>query len=214
MGGRAAIKRRPDYDLIARLVPEGARVLDLGCGDGQLLADLMRLKGCQGYGIEIDEARVIECINRGVPVYHGDMMEGLSHYRDQTFELVILSQTLQQTQNPRLVAHEMLRVGHSAIISFPNFGQWRLAMQLLFGGHMPENELLPYRWYDTPNVHLCTVRDWTDLCQQEGMRIDNEVFVVPPDRQIRPFLVNLRAGLAIFQISRGPDYVAPFASEA
>ena len=209
MNQNKAVKRRPDYDLIAEMVPEGARVLDLGCGDGQLLADLIANRGCRGQGIEIDRSRVVECIRRGVPVYHGDMMEGMSHHRDHAFDLVVLSQTLQQTHNPRLVAHEMLRVGTSAIISFPNFGHWRLGLQLLLSGHMPVNDLLPYRWYDTPNVHLCTVRDWIELCAQERIRIDKRLFVAAPDRVLRPFLANLRAGLAIFQISRAPDYVYP-----
>jgi methionine biosynthesis protein MetW len=197
-----ATKRRLDYQLIEALVPQGATVLDLGCGDGQLLAELAASKGCRGRGIEINDHAVSECLRRGVPVYHGDMLEGMGHFRDGTFDLVILSQTLQQTGNPPSVIHEMLRVGHSAIISFPNFGYWRTRLQLLVTGRMPRHGLLPYPWYSTPNVHLCTVTDFRELCVQEGLHVMNEVFVAPPDKRIGPFLANWRAGLAIFQVQR------------
>lgn len=193
-------KRRLDYELIQELVPAGSRVLDLGCGDGQLLAQLEAGKGCQGYGIEINEQYVLRCIERGVAVYHGDMMEGMAHYGDQAFDLVILSQTLQQTTHPVKVIHEMLRVGKTAIISFPNFGHWQVRLQFLLKGRMPVNEMLPYTWYDTPNVHLCTVQDFRALCEQEGLRRVVEIFVAPPSRRINATLANWRAGLAIFQV--------------
>ena len=199
MNGRQA-KHRLDYDLIAGLVPHGARVLDLGCGDGRLLEQLVERKGCQGYGIEINEEAVLKCISRGVAVYHGDMLEGMRHYTDRAFDLVILSQTLQQASDPVRVVREMLRVGGKAIISFPNFGYWRVRMQLLLTGRMPRTDQLPYNWYDTPNVHLCTVQDFVSLCDQEGLVRESEIFLAPPARPISRFLANWRAELAIFEV--------------
>jgi methionine biosynthesis protein MetW len=193
-------KRRLDYQLIEAMVPQSSKVLDLGCGDGQLLAELAENKGCEGRGIEINEQAVLQCIDRGVAVYHGDMMEGMGFYDDGSFDVVILSQTLQQTSAPVQVIHEMLRVGETAIISFPNFGYWQVRLELLFTGRMPRNGLLPYAWYDTPNVHLCTVTDFRRLCREERLERMREIFLAPPAYQITPFLANWRAGLAIFQL--------------
>jgi len=195
-------KRRLDYELIERLVPAGSRVLDLGCGDGELLDALCERKGCQGYGIEINDQLVTECLRRGVAVYHGDMLEGIGHLRDGSFDVVVLSQTLQQSADPLRVVREMLRVGSRAIISFPNFGYWRTRLQLFLGGRMPRHELLPYTWYNTPNVHLCTVADFRDLCRDERLVRVREIFLTPPDKHIGPFLANWRAGLAIFEVRR------------
>ena len=199
---RQETKRRLDYALIEALVPHGSRVLDLGCGDGQLLAELAANKGCEGRGIEINDQAVLACIQRGVAVYHGDMLEGMRYYRDDSFDVVILSQTLQQASDPVRVIVEMLRVGDTAIISFPNFGYWEVRLQLLLRGRMPKNDLLPYEWYDTPNVHLCTVTDFRELCEAQGLRRMREIFLVPPSRQIGALGANWRAGLAIFQIAR------------
>jgi methionine biosynthesis protein MetW len=199
---RKSKRPRLDYTLIGALVPVGARVLDLGCGDGQLLADLIQQKGCQGRGIEIDEQAVVACVRRGVPVYHGDMLEGMSFYGAHSFDVVILSQTLQQARDPVRVIQEMLRVGKTAIISFPNFGHWQVRLQLLFTGRMPQNTLLPYDWHNTPNVHLCTVTDFRRLCQAQDLERVREIFLVLPSRQIGSFLANWRAGLAIFQLRR------------
>jgi methionine biosynthesis protein MetW len=195
-------KRRLDYQLIASFVPARSRVLDLGCGDGQLLADLAANKGCWVRGIEINEQYARECIHRGVPVYHGDMTEGMADYRDGSFDVVILSQTLQQAADPVRVIHEMLRVGRRAVISFPNFGYWLTRLQLLFGGRMPKHRLLPYEWYNTPNVHLCTIADFRDLVAQEGLRIAQEVYVSPSFGRVGPFLANWRAALAIFEVEK------------
>jgi methionine biosynthesis protein MetW len=196
------VKHRLDYELIASLIPERARVLDLGCGDGQLLAKLQSSKSCQGRGIEIDEKAVLECIKRGVAVYHGDMLEGMSFYRDQAFDLVILSQTLQQTPDPVKVVQEMLRVGKTAIISFPNFGYWRVRLQLLLTGRMPRTKSLPYTWFNTPNVHLCTVTDFCQLCERQNLERIRESFLAPPARLIGHHLANWRAAQAIFQIKK------------
>ena len=194
---------RLDYTLIQSLVPAGARVLDLGCGDGQLLADLIRRKGCEGRGIEIDERAVVDCVRRGVPVYHGDMLEGMTFYDAHAFDVVVLSQTLQQARDPVRVIDEMLRVGKTAIISFPNFGHWHIRLQLLLSGRMPHNSMLPYEWYDTPNVHLCTIADFGRLCEDQGLQRVQEIYLLlSTNRRIRPFLANLRAGLAIVQVRR------------
>ena len=199
---RPSTRPRLDYALIGAMVPTGARVLDLGCGDGQLLADLIRQKGCQGRGIEIDEQAVLACVRRGVPVYHGDMVEGMGFYDARSFDVVILSQTLQQTRDPVHVIEEMLRVGETAIISFPNFGHWQVRLQLLLTGKMPKNTLLPYDWFNTPNVHLCTVTDFRELCRAQNLETVREIYIVLPNRQIGPTLANWRAGLAIFQVRR------------
>ena len=200
MSPRPGNGHRLGYEQIQALVPSGARVLDLGCGDGELLAELATTKGCEGRGIEIDEQAVLACIRRGVAVYHGDMVEGMGFYHDRTFDVVILSQTLQQTTDPLNVIREMLRVGDTAIISFPNFGYWQVRLQLLLAGRMPRTPLLPYGWYDTPNVHLCTVSDFRALCAAHGIQRAREVFLAPSSRQIGTFLANARAGLAIFQV--------------
>lgn len=202
VGRSRETKRRIDYDLIQELVPFGARVLDLGCGDGELLAQLKANRGCDIRGIEIDEKHVSNCILKGVPVYHGDMLEGLQHYRDGSFDLVILSQTLQQTADPVRVIREMLRVGKRAIISFPNFGWWKTRLQLLFTGRMPKHRLLPYEWYNTPNVHLCTIKDFEVLCRQEGLKVLHRIYLAPPARRIGPFMANWRAGMVIFELQR------------
>jgi len=201
-------KLRLDYELIESLVADGAKVLDLGCGDGQLLADLIEQKGCQGRGIEIDEEATLQCIQRGVPVYHGDMLEGMSFYRDGQFDVVILSQTLQQTMDPPKVIHEMLRVGRRAIISFPNFGHWLVRVQLLLGGRMPHNRLLPYHWYNTPNVHFCTVKDFREFCERQKLGRE-EIFLSARYQRLSALLANWRAGTAIFQIERGEPLAPP-----
>lgn len=203
--GQRVTKRRLDYELIEGLVPPGSRILDLGCGDGQLLAMLAERKGCQGYGIDINEQAVLECIRRGVAAYHGDMLEGMGLYGNHSFDLVILSQTLQQTSDPVRVIREMLRVGETAIISFPNFGYWQVRWQLFATGRMPRNDLLPYTWHNTPNVHLCTVTDFRVLCEEEGLERVHETFLAPPAREISPHGANWRAGLAIFQLRKKPD---------
>lgn len=198
--GSPATKRRLDYELIESLVPDGARVLDLGCGDGLLLEELRERKGCLGRGIEIDEAAVLACVERGVAVYHGDMLEGMSFYRDGQFDVVILSQTLQQTLRPPEVIREMLRVGRCAIISFPNFGHWRVRLQLLLRGRMPRTTLLAHEWFDTPNVHLCTVKDFRAFCAAEGLEVVRQVYLTPGGRRVPPTWANLCAGTAIFQV--------------
>lgn len=195
-------RRRVDYELIEEMIAPGSRVLDLGCGDGALLQELVEQKNVVGRGVEINDQRVLECVDRGLAVFHGDLIEGLSYYGDQSFDTVILSQTLQQTLDPRKVLREMLRVGKRAIISFPNFGHWSIRLQLVFTGRMPRTRHLPHQWYDTPNVHLLTVRDFREFAGKEGTRILREVFLNLGGQRMIPLLENWRASTAIFLLEK------------
>jgi len=184
--------------LIEEYVPEGARVLDIGCGDGSLLRELIEGKGVDGCGIDIDLQAAQECIARGVPVYHGDMLDGMEMFADNSFDCVILSQTLQQTLRPVRVVREMLRVGRKAIISFPNFAHWRVRLQLLLRGRMPLTHVLPHTWYDTPNIHLVTIRDFKRLCREENLKIVDSIYLTPRYSKLPGLIANLAAALAIF----------------
>ena len=163
------------YDLIIGEIPEGARVLDLGCGSGLLLQRLKNEKNVTGYGVEISEQSVSQCLERGVFCYQGDVDEGLSDYKDNSFDYVILSQTLQSTKRPDFVIREVLRIGKNTIISFPNFAHYLTRVQLLLRGMMPKNRLLPYEWYETPNIHLITVKDFRLFCEQRNYPIRKEL---------------------------------------
>jgi methionine biosynthesis protein MetW len=166
---------RPDLDLVAAMVPRGSRVLDLGCGDGTLLEHLIRARGCEGHGVEISADGFDACVARGVPVLQADIDAGLGEFDDGRFDVVILSQTLQATHHPRLVLAEMMRVGATSIVSFPNVGHWRLRSRLALGGRMPSSQLLPYAWYDTPNIHLCTLRDFELLASEMGLSVQDRL---------------------------------------
>ncbi len=193
---------RLDYEYIETHVPAGTRVLDLGCGDGKLLDALIHEKKVEGRGIEIDEKSVRRCIERGVPVYHGDMQEGMQMFRDGAFDCVILSQTLQQSLHPADVMHEMLRIGRRAIVSFPNFGHWSVRLKLLCAGKAPVTPMLPYSWYNTPNVRLLTVRDFTSFCSEQGLKIVGRRFF---SRRFIPVPVigaNFFASMAIFILEK------------
>ncbi len=193
---------RLDYDYIESHVPDGARVLDLGCGDGKLLEDLIREKGVEGRGIEIDEASVRKCIKRGVPVYHGDMLQGMKMFQERHFDCVVLSQTLQQTLNPAEVMHEMLRVGKRAIVSFPNFGHWQVRARLLLGGMAPITPLWPYEWYNTPNVRMLTIKDFTRFCRKQNLRIVRRRFFSRTFIRTPAAGANFFASIAIFILER------------
>ena len=159
---------RSDYAIIGGLVARHAKVLDLGCGDGELLQWLAENKGVEARGIEINSSRVQRAISRGVPAYQGDIDQGLADYPDQAFDYVILSLTLQETRRPLVVLKEMLRVGRRAIVTFPNFGHWRVRLAHLLRGRAPKTRLFPYDWYDSPNIHFFTVKDFEAVVRQEG----------------------------------------------
>ena len=166
---------RVDLEVVAGLIVPGSRVLDVGSGDGELLELLQDTKQVDGRGLELSQRGVNECVARGLSVIQGDADTDLADYPDDAFDYVILSQTLQATRQPRVVLEHMLRIGRNAIVSFPNFGHWSVRMQLLFEGHMPRTDILPYSWYDTPNIHHCTIKDFVQLCQTVGISIDKAV---------------------------------------
>jgi methionine biosynthesis protein MetW len=166
---------RVDFKLIADLVKPGSRVLDVGCGDGALLELLERSRGVDGRGIEIGQDGVHAAVARGLSVIQGDADSDLAQYPSQSFDYVILSQTLQATRNPRLVVEQMLRIGRQAIVSFPNFGHFDVRIRLLLFGRMPVSSRLPYSWYDTPNIHFCTIRDFVALSDAVGATVERAI---------------------------------------
>ncbi|WP_029889955.1 methionine biosynthesis protein MetW [Polycyclovorans algicola] len=161
---------RPDFALISRWIPRGARVLDLGCGDGELLSYLVAERNVTGYGLDIDEPHITACIRRGLNVIESDINDGLRDFADHSFDVVIMSHALQALTRPDEAVADMLRVGRQAIVTFPNFGHWRVRTAM-FAGRMPLTPTLPDRWFDTPNIHLCTVNDFEVLCRERGWAI-------------------------------------------
>jgi methionine biosynthesis protein MetW len=199
------VAQRVDYQIIEDLVPEGATVLDLGCGDGELLDKLIHEKRVRGSGVEISQEAVRACVVRGLSVFHGDLDAGLADYDDGSFDVVILSLSVQQLRRPRFVVREMTRVGRLAVVSMPNFAHWWVRGQLFFTGRMPVSRELPYQWYETPNIHLCTVRDFRALCREEGLQIEREIFLSSFQRTApSQRLPNLMARIAIFAVTRHP----------
>ena len=197
-GGRAM--HRPDYAAIAGWVRMGTRVLDLGCGDGSLLAYLQDSRRVTGYGVEIDDDRVLACVKNGVNVIQRDLERGLSDFEDRSFDYVILSQTLQAVRNSDRIIGEMLRVGREGIVTFPNFGYWKNRLQIA-AGRMPVSENLPYQWFNTPNVHLCTIADFEDFCGSRGIRVvERKVLTRGRPVTLWP---NLFGALAVFHFGNG-----------
>ncbi|HEX8011944.1 MAG TPA: methionine biosynthesis protein MetW [Casimicrobiaceae bacterium] len=194
------LSTRPDFSTIAGWIAPRSRVLDLGCGDGSLFAYLRESRGVAGYGIEIDDAGVRASIGNGVNVIQSDLESGLAGFDDQSFDSVILSQTLQAMRHTELIVLEMLRVGREAIVTFPNFGYWAHRLQLL-AGRMPVSRNLPYQWYDTPNVHLCTVADFDAFCAARAFHVLERV-VLHDARRVR-VLPNMFGSLAIYRFQRG-----------
>ncbi|HVX99274.1 MAG TPA: methionine biosynthesis protein MetW [Pseudorhodoplanes sp.] len=166
---------RIDHLMVAEMVERGAKVLDVGCGDGELLKILTETRDVDGRGIEISREGVNECVAKGLAVIQGDADTDLADYPDDAFDCVILSQTLQATWRPRQVLEHMLRIGRCAIVSFPNFGHWKIRLKLLFGGRMPRTGNLPDTWYETPNIHFCTIKDFRELCEVVGAEMDRAV---------------------------------------
>ncbi len=191
---------RTDFAAIASWIPPGSRVLDLGCGDGSLLAHLQEERGVSGYGIENDDASIVKCIDNGVNVIQVNLESGMREIADQSFDVVILSQTLQAMKRTEAVVAEMLRVGREAIVTFPNFGYWKHRAQIALGGRMPVSEDLPYQWYDTPNVHLFTIADFESFCAARNYRVLNRLVLNDAGKQV--MLPNLLGTLALYRFSK------------
>ncbi len=192
---------RPDLALIAEHVAQGSRVLDVGCGDGTLLAALRDVRGCDARGMELDPANVAACVGKGLSVIQGDADADLVFYPDASVEYAILSETLQTTKRPDKVLDELLRIGRKAFVSFPNFAHWRVRMSLLWGGRMPVTRLLPVAWYETPNIHHLTIADFHAFVAERGIRVERAWFL-SGDRQRGAAGANLCAEHAVFLVSR------------
>jgi len=191
---------RPDFAAIAAWIPRGASVLDLGCGDGSLLRYLDETRAVKGYGVEINDLDIVSCIANGMNVIQNDLDSGLSDFEDGSFDFVILSQTLQATRHTEALIREMLRVGREGIVSFPNFGYWKNRLNVL-RGNMPVSSELPYQWFDTPNVHLCTLRDFETFCRDHHVTV-LERRVMSGEREVN-LLPNLLGSTAAYRFQRG-----------
>jgi methionine biosynthesis protein MetW len=203
----AANAQRVDLLLVAEMVEPGSRLLDVGCGDGALLHLLSERHGVDARGIELSREGVSNCVAKGLSVIQGDADTDLADYPDDAFDYVVLSQTIQATRRPRVVLEHMLRIGRRAIVSFPNFGHWRIRLQVGLKGRMPMTENLSYTWYDTPNIHFCTIRDFVALCEETNAVIERAVALNAMGRQVRvnvPWWVwNLFGEQAVFLLRRG-----------
>ncbi len=202
----ALIAIREDLRLVASMIDTGARVLDIGCGDGELLYYLAHERGVDGRGMELSQSGVHACVRHGLPVIQGDADNDLDAYPSDAFDYVVLSQTLPATRHPRKVMQNLVRIARHAIVSFPNFGHWRIRLDLMLRGRMPMTALLSAPWYDTPNIHFCTIRDFLALCAEDGIRVERSVTL---DRFGRPFsldpagkLANVLSAQAVFQLAK------------
>ena len=191
---------RADLRLVASMIDAGSRVLDVGCGDGELLFHLVHNKGVDGRGMELSQSGVNACVRHGLSVIQGDADHDLEAYPSGAFDYAVLSQTLPATRNPRRVVANLVRIGRRAIVSFPNFGHWRVRLDLLLRGRMPMSQLLSTPWYETPNIHLCTIRDFLALCDEDGIAIERSITL---DGQGRPFTLNPAGGPANLLAAQG-----------
>ncbi len=199
------IRLKLGYSIITDIVEQGVKVLDLGCGNGNLLAKLIEEKQVQGLGIEINQDSAISAMEKGLSVIQGDIDEGLKGFRDKEYDWVILNQTLQSTEKPDYVIEEMLRVGKKAVVSFPNFAYWKVRFNLFFNGHMPKSKSLPFEWYDTPNIHLLTINDFYEFCNKRDIKILQSVFITNANvkrNSLMRLLASFFAEEVIFVISR------------
>lgn len=199
-GGADTSGLRGDLRLVAGMIETGARVLDVGCGDGELLAFLAQHKGVDGRGMELSQSGVNACVRHGLSVIQGDADHDLQDYPSDAFDYVVLSQTLQAVRQPRRVVEHLVRIGRRAIVSFPNFGHWRIRLRLLSHGRMPVTPALNHPWYDTPNIHLCTILDFVALCEEVGIVIERSVTL---DRAGLPYRLNPRGSLANLLAEQG-----------
>ena len=205
-GHKSTQTTRVDLLLIADMVDRGSRVLDVGCEEGSLLRVLAETRDVDARGIELSQEGVNRCVAQGLSVVQGDADKDLANYPDNAFDYVILSQTIQATQHPRVVLEELLRIGRHAIVSIPNFGHWRIRLELLFRGRMPVNENLPYSWYDTPNIHFCTLRDFVELCGELKATVEQQIALnthgQPLSGHTPSKLTNLLGEQAVFMLRR------------
>ncbi len=195
---------RIDLDILQQWVPVNSRVLDLGCGDGTLLKSLAENRQIEGYGLEIDPDEITACIAQGVNVIEKDINEGLANFHDKSFDAVVMTYSMQALRRPDLVIDEMLRVGKECIVTFPNFGSIRTRAYLMLRGKMPVTKQLAYQWYDTPNIHFCTIRDFEELCIEKGIQVLHRetVSTHSPDQHLNVFWPNMFAETAIYHLAK------------
>ncbi len=195
---------RIDLDILQQWIPMGGRVLDLGCGDGTLMCSLADNRQVSGYGLEIDAEQITTCISRGVNVIETDLNKGLTNFQDHSFDTVIMTYSLQVMRRPDQLIDEMLRVGKECIVTFPNFGNIRTRSYLMLRGRMPVTKQLSHQWYDTPNIHFCTVRDFDALCREKDIRILHREVVTQrfPDKQLKGLWPNLFGETAIYHLAK------------